>query len=201
MVFLFSDFLNDYDADSGFGDVSTSDLADGYHDWVPPVNRKRRPAGDGTFCSPPSMPVPQRDPALLPSPAFSFLTESQLSVSSASGFLSSFVDSTNDLIPPVNRRRHPAGSGEFCCPPSVSIPKWDPTLRPTAFSFQPDTSQSQSEFHTSSLPNQTIASSHDQDSSLPQSFSYFEPVGAYILRRFLDDSRDNRDSNEGSEAH
>ncbi|VDL53101.1 unnamed protein product [Hymenolepis diminuta] len=198
MVFLFSDLRNDYDTDSGFGDVSTSDLVDGYVDWVPPVNRKRHPAGDGTFCSPPSMPIPQRDPTLLPSPAFSFQSEFQLSVPSTSGFPPFSVDSINDWIPPANRKRHPAGSGEFCCPSSVLIPKWDPTLRPTAFSFQPGT---QSEFQSSSLPNQTTSRSHDQGFSLPQSSSDFEPVGAYILRRFLDDSRDNRDSNSSSDAH
>ncbi|VDM17778.1 unnamed protein product [Hydatigera taeniaeformis] len=47
-------------ADSGFCEEYPSDW-ECYFDWIPPLNRKRRPAGDGTFCSSPdSSPLRER---------------------------------------------------------------------------------------------------------------------------------------------
>lgn len=138
VISTFGDPRYDFDveyADSGFGDESISDL-ESYVDWIPPVNRKRHPAGDGTFCSPPSLPIPQRDPTLLPSLAFSIpisvQSESQLS--------------------------------------------------------QTPTSQ----FTPASRTNPTIARPYEF--SLPPSIPSSKPLGAYLLRRFLEDNGDNSSS-------
>ncbi|KAL5111371.1 hypothetical protein TcWFU_001402 [Taenia crassiceps] len=50
-------------ADSGFCEEYPSDW-ECYFDWIPPLNRKRRPAGDGTFCSSSNSPLKEgyKDP-------------------------------------------------------------------------------------------------------------------------------------------
>ncbi|VDK23195.1 unnamed protein product [Taenia asiatica] len=49
-------------ADSGFCEEYPSDW-ECYFDWIPPLNRKRRPAGDGTFCSSSNSPLREyKDP-------------------------------------------------------------------------------------------------------------------------------------------
>lgn len=195
MIFQFSDLKND-DTDSGFGDFSVSDpLLDNIADWIPPLNRKRHPAGDGKFCSPPSMPIPQRDPSL-PSPALSVFTESQLFTPSTPGSHYCTIDDNagDDWVPPTDRKRHPAGNEGFCSPdPPKAPPKRDPSLRPTRFSFPPETEVLRAEFHPS-LPGESISRSPNQIDFLHQSSSGCKTDKSFIFGRFFNDGMDNGDS-------
>ncbi|KAH9287344.1 hypothetical protein ECG_00727 [Echinococcus granulosus] len=87
-----------------------------------------------------------------------------------------------DWIPPLNRRRRPAGDGTFCSSPN-SPPLKEEYKDPLSIQSEPHLPRPSTSTPSSSVP---ISSTSRSVFSLPPSTPGAEPLGAYLLRRFLD---------------
>ncbi|CDS41210.1 expressed conserved protein [Echinococcus multilocularis] len=87
-----------------------------------------------------------------------------------------------DWIPPLNRRRRPAGDGTFCSSPN-SPPSKEEYKDPLSIQSEPHLPRPSTSTPSSSVP---ISSTSRSVFSLPPSSPGSEPLGAYLLRRFLD---------------